>query len=130
MRMTAFALTLGVFAINLQAGSSDSTAWSAKGAAAYLDQRANWWSGWKGAAKDHETFCVSCHTPLPYALARPALRTVLGEQGPSPNELQLLENVRKRVRLWNEVKPLYGGDNAAGSRGTEAVLNAMILVAN
>ena len=40
--------------------------------------RANvWWSSWPTAARDHETSCVSCHTALPYALARPALRDSL-----------------------------------------------------
>ena len=29
--------------------------WSPKAAAAYLDQRAEWWMGWEGAARDHGT---------------------------------------------------------------------------
>src|SRR5580692_12541184 len=48
--------------------------WDPKAAAAYLDQRAAWWMGWQGASRDHQTFCISCHTALPYALSRPALR--------------------------------------------------------
>src|ERR1700751_1613695 len=48
--------------------------WDQKGAAAYLDQRQSWWMNWPKAARDHETFCVSCHTAVPYALSRPALR--------------------------------------------------------
>ena len=130
MRATLFASMLGFFAVNLQAGSGDAPAWNAKGAAAYMDQRAGWWSTWKSAARDHDTFCVSCHTALPYALARPALRSALAEQGPSVNERQLLDNVRKRVKLWAEVKPLYPGDKSTESRGSEAVLNALILVTN
>jgi squalene-hopene/tetraprenyl-beta-curcumene cyclase len=128
MRTTVLALAIGIFAVNLQAGSSDTGVWSAKRAAAYLDQRAGWWSGWKSAARDHDTFCVSCHTALPYALARPALRLVLAEQGPSPNERQLLDNVRKRVKLWQEVQPFYADAKSVESRGTEAILNALILV--
>ena len=107
--------------------------WNPETAAAYLDQREVTWMGWPGSARDHETFCVSCHTGLPYALSRPALRTALAEHGPSVNERKLLENVTKRVRLWNEVEPFYSdgekyhdGKNAQ-SRGTESVLNAMIL---
>ena len=46
----------------------------ARAAAAYLDARAEWWSTWPNAARDRGTFCISCHTTLPYALARPALR--------------------------------------------------------
>src|SRR6266404_1196898 len=60
--------------------------WSPKAAAAYLDQRADWWMGWQGAARDHGTFCVSCHTALPYALARAALRDRPADDAPSGNE--------------------------------------------
>jgi squalene-hopene/tetraprenyl-beta-curcumene cyclase len=87
---------------------------------------------WPRAQRDHETFCVSCHTAVPYALSRSALRTALAEQAPSPNELRLLDSVTKRVRLWNEVEPFYkdadrGPYKSVESRGTESVLNALIL---
>jgi squalene-hopene/tetraprenyl-beta-curcumene cyclase len=109
--------------------------WNPKKAAAYLDQREQWWMAWPVAARDHGTFCVSCHTSLPYALARPALRAALGEQAPSPGEQKLLESVIKRVRLWNEVAPLYtdehsGKNKSNESRGTESVLNALVLVSH
>lgn len=111
--------------------SSTSASWS-KAAAAYLDGRAAWWITWPQSARDHDTFCVSCHTALPYAIGRPALRAALGEQGPSPNERKLLENVTKRVRLWKEVEPFYpdakrGVPKTAESRGTESIMNALIL---
>jgi squalene-hopene/tetraprenyl-beta-curcumene cyclase len=75
---------------------------------------------------------VSCHTAVPYALSRPALRTALAEQDLSPNERRLLDNVTKRVRLWKEVEPFYkdadrGPYKSVESRGTESVLNALIL---
>ncbi len=105
--------------------------WSPKAAAAYLDQRADWWMGWQGAARDHGTFCISCHTALPYALSRPALRERLADAAPSDEERRLLDNVSKRVRLGKEAGPYYGdrdgSDKAIESRGTEAVLNALIL---
>jgi squalene-hopene/tetraprenyl-beta-curcumene cyclase len=108
-----------------------SNSWDPKTAAAYLDYRAGWWSEWTGSARDHGTFCISCHTALPYALSRPALRVALAESGPSVNERKLIENVTKRVRLWKDVGPYYsdqGYDHkTAESRGTEAVLNALIL---
>jgi squalene-hopene/tetraprenyl-beta-curcumene cyclase len=109
--------------------------WDPKAAAAYLDQRAGWWMEWPKAARDHETFCVSCHTALPYALSRPALRQELAEQAPSANERRLLDNVAKRVRLWKEVAPFYsdadrGAYKSVESRGTESVLNALILASN
>ncbi len=109
--------------------------WDQKAAAAYLDQRAGWWMEWPKSARDHETFCVSCHTAVPYALSRPALRKPLAESAPSANERRLLDNVTKRVRLWKEVEPFYkdadrGAYKSVESRGTESVLNALILASN
>jgi len=109
--------------------------WDPKAAAAYLDQREVTWMGWQGAARDHGTFCVSCHTAVPYALARPALRRAVGEDGLSVSEQKLLDNVRKRVQMWNEIGPFYSGEGYDGakpgqSRGTEAVLNALILASH
>jgi squalene-hopene/tetraprenyl-beta-curcumene cyclase len=112
--------------------TADSQPWGVK-AASYLDGRLVWWMGWPAAARDHQTFCISCHTVLPYALARPALRAVLGERAPSPIEQLLLQNVTRRVRLWSQVKPFYsdetrGVPKTAESRGTESILNTLILV--
>jgi squalene-hopene/tetraprenyl-beta-curcumene cyclase len=106
--------------------------WDPKAAAAYLDRRQSWWMAWPRSQRDHETFCVSCHTAVPYALSRSALRTALSEQSPSPNEQRLLDSVTKRVRLWKEVEPFYkdadrGPYKSVESRGTESVLNALIL---
>jgi squalene-hopene/tetraprenyl-beta-curcumene cyclase len=124
-------IALALFSLPLFAAADEAGSWSPKSAAAYLDQRADWWIGWKSSARDHGTFCISCHTALPYALGRPSLRTALSEQAPSSGERQLLDNVTKRVRLWSEVLPFYADKNGdpktAQSRGTEAVLNALIL---
>jgi len=91
-----------------------------------------WWMEWPRAQRDHETFCVSCRTAVAYALSRSALRTALAERAPSPNERRLLDSVTKRVRLWKEVEPFYkdadrGPYKSVESRGTESVLNALIL---
>src|SRR5215469_4011417 len=107
-------------------------AWNAKAAAAYLDQRERWWMSWPEAAREHGTFCVSCHTAVPYALARPVLRKALGEQTPTDDERKLLENTAKRVRLWKQIAPVYndkddGINKSAESRATEAVLLAFVL---
>jgi squalene-hopene/tetraprenyl-beta-curcumene cyclase len=96
--------------------------WNRPAAAAYLDRRAEWWMTWQPAARDHGTFCISCHTTLPYALA--AADTELHRR--------VLENVVERVRLWNETAPYYKNRDAdphkaVESRGTESVLNAVIL---
>jgi len=57
---------------------------------------------------------------------------VLAEQGPSATERKLLDNVTKRVRMWDEVEPFYpdklrGVPKTSESRGTESILNALIL---
>jgi squalene-hopene/tetraprenyl-beta-curcumene cyclase len=106
--------------------------WDQKAAASYLDRRQDWWMEWPRAQRDHQTFCVSCHTAVPYALSRPSLRKALAEKAPSPNERRLLDNVTTRVRLWKEVAPFYtdadrGAYKTVESRGTESVLNALIL---
>jgi squalene-hopene/tetraprenyl-beta-curcumene cyclase len=106
--------------------------WDPKAAAAYLDQREDWWMKWPAAARDQQTFCVSCHTAVPYAISRPALRKLLAEQAPVVDERLLLDNVTKRVRLWKDIGPFYNDKDhglykTEESRGTEAVLNALIL---
>jgi squalene-hopene/tetraprenyl-beta-curcumene cyclase len=128
MRSFTLSCVLLVAALTAMGQIDTVTVWTPKAAAAYLDERAAWWQGWKTAARDHGTFCISCHTALPYALARPALRATLREDGPSVNERALLDNVIKRVKLWDEVEPFYAGDpKTVESRGTESVLNALIL---
>ncbi|MCU1294269.1 MAG: hypothetical protein JWP08_3119 [Bryobacterales bacterium] len=129
------ALATGMFVLlsasRLQA--QDTGSWNREAARTYLDGRMNWWTTWPEAARDHQTFCISCHTVLPYALGRQSLRGELGEKAASPLEDKLVENVTKRVRTWNEVEPFYA-DAKAGvpktveSRGTESILDALILV--
>jgi squalene-hopene/tetraprenyl-beta-curcumene cyclase len=129
LMLTRFAVFLCIGASPCLGGGND---WNAKAAAAYLDGRAEWWMTWPNAARDHGTFCISCHTAAPYALSRPLLRHALGESGESSGEQKLIANVSKRVRLWSEVKPFYpdsekAPNRSAESRATEAVLNALIL---
>jgi squalene-hopene/tetraprenyl-beta-curcumene cyclase len=83
---------------------------------------------WPTSARDHGTFCISCHTVAPYALGRSALRGALAEPSASPNEQKVLANVTKRVRMWKEVKPFYpdqtrGLPKTSESRGTESILD-------
>ena len=114
--------------------SRNLSSWNARAAAGYLDERMEWWLHWPNAARDHDTACVSCHTALPYALARPALHALLAEREPSPQERAMVAHVEKRVRMWREVEPFYpdqtrGLPKSSESRGTEAVLNALVLAA-
>jgi squalene-hopene/tetraprenyl-beta-curcumene cyclase len=125
-------LALGPSAVESQRRPAPPAEWDQAAAADYLDGRQAWWRTWPNAARDHETSCVSCHTALPYALARSALRAPLGETGPTIPEADLLADVSKRVALWNEVDPYYpdqtvGLPKTSESRGTEAILNALIL---
>jgi squalene-hopene/tetraprenyl-beta-curcumene cyclase len=106
--------------------------WNRFTAAQYLDAREQWWMNWPKAQRDHETACVSCHTALPYAMGRAALHTTSEPTPLSPQETQMLRYVTKRVTLWKEVEPFYkteerGPRKSEESRGTEAVLNALIL---
>jgi squalene-hopene/tetraprenyl-beta-curcumene cyclase len=113
--------------------TSSSPVWSPAKAAAYLDTRLTWWSSWPKSAYDHGTFCVSCHTATPFALSRAALRGPLGESAASSNEQKVLDSVTKRVRMWHDIDPFYsdqdrGLPKTSESRGTESILNSLILV--
>jgi squalene-hopene/tetraprenyl-beta-curcumene cyclase len=128
----SLAVATGLLAADRQTPRHRGVDFDARAAARYLDARITWWRGWQNARRDHGTSCVSCHTAVPFALARPALRPVLGETQPSDGERQVIADVVMRVRLWKEVEPFYpdqtvGLPKTSESRGTEAVLNALIL---
>ena len=72
------------------------------------------------------TSCVSCHTVLAYALARPVLRKASGMSNPTPQEARLLDETRHRVDTYGSHEPLYKSKDDQ-SCGTEAVLNLCIL---
>jgi hypothetical protein len=106
--------------------------WNKQAAAKFLDDRETWWQGWPRAQKDHGTVCISCHTVVPYAMARPELRRDLTEPTMPAAEQAMLASVEKRVGDWAAMAPFYsdekyGKGKAAESRATEAVLNAVIL---
>jgi squalene-hopene/tetraprenyl-beta-curcumene cyclase len=100
--------------------------WNAAGAGKYLDERQ---MVWFGSAR-----CISCHTGLPYALARSALRKLVGADRPSDPEAKLLAQVRRRVANWKHLDSKAFGlyydasdELKRQSWGTEAVFNAVIL---
>jgi squalene-hopene/tetraprenyl-beta-curcumene cyclase len=108
--------------------------WDPAAAAKYLDSREVWWQEWPHAQKDHGTVCVSCHTQVPYALARPALRVTLREQKISDPERAMLDSIITRVNLGNEAGTFYtdaehGPGKTEEARNAEAVNNVVILVA-
>ena len=111
---------------------ADAAGWDPKAAAAYLDGRATWWTTWPNAARDRGTYCMSCHTTLPYALARPELRALLNEPAPSVAEDKIVGNLLTRARQWHDVEPWYpdqtrGIPKTSESRAIESVMNALVL---
>src|SRR5262249_5940071 len=127
------ALAVGAaLSIGVSAAPPDAPTWDAKAAAAYLDSRATWWTTWQNAQRDRGTFCISCHTTLPYAMARPALRGPLGEHEPSAAENKILGNLLTRARNYRDMEPFYpdqtrGIPKTSESRAIESVMNALVL---
>src|SRR5688572_2345153 len=122
----------GAIGTSLAAGPSDTSGWDAKAAANYLDARAEWWATWPNAARDQGTYCMSCHTTLPYALARPALRVALGEREVPASEARIFSNLLTRARNWRDVEPWYpdqtrGIPKTSESRAIESVMNALVI---
>ncbi len=132
VRVLLASLAAGMVSWASKIDDNAAVSWSQAKAAQYLDSRETWWQAWPKAQRDHGTICVSCHSVLPYALARPALRQQMGEQDPAGPERTMLNNVLRRVTLWNDVEPFYkdgksGPTKSIESRSTESVLNALIL---
>lgn len=102
--------------------------WSQAAAAAHLDRSARQWLTWPAAAREGGTVCISCHSALPYLLARHALSPPdqnAASSQPAPQQ-RLLASVRRRVQSGTALPPYYPRQ-AVAARGTEAVLNALIL---
>jgi len=112
---------------------ADLDGWDPRAAASYLDSRAASWAAWPNAQRDHGTFCISCHTTLPYAMARPVLRRRLGEAAPGPAERRIFDNLLTRARGYKDMEPFYpdqtrGVPKTSESRAIESVMNALVLV--
>jgi squalene-hopene/tetraprenyl-beta-curcumene cyclase len=108
-----------------------SGSWDPAAAAAYLDARMELWfaKGNKLKTGASETVCVSCHAGLAYALSRPVLRHLMHVAAPSPQEARLIDETTRRVETYGTHQVLYDFNERrqTESRGTEAVLNAVIL---
>jgi hypothetical protein len=72
------------------------------------------------------TACISCHTVVPYLLARPVLRKAMGVHEPAAIEVKLLKQMMQRVETYPQHQPLSDAKHG-GERSTEAVLNALVL---
>lgn len=95
--------------------------WNPGLAAEYLDGREKAWFAW-APARSKGGPCLSCHTGLTYLLARPRLRTVLGQGGPGEYEQGLLDGLRARV---NQEMGL--GARAGQAMGVESIFAALLL---
>jgi hypothetical protein len=102
--------------------------WSPRMAAEYLDARQQAWFAWPAANSSGVT-CVSCHTGVPYLLARPALRHALGESAPTSYETGLLNGMKARAAKTDlkELFPKSKGPHASEALGVEAVFAALFL---
>ncbi len=134
-------VVMGIFALTapVTAGEGENTPdkWNMRTASQYLDGRGTEWFKFDGARRGEgaaSVSCVSCHTLLPYALARPALRRVSGDKVPTEMEAKLLEQVKNRVSNWDRLDAspfalFYDFDEPKKkqSRGTEAIMNALVL---
>jgi squalene-hopene/tetraprenyl-beta-curcumene cyclase len=108
-------------------------AWDRAAAGRYLDQRMDEWFAKAEQLQtgDRRVACVSCHTVIPYALVRPALRRTMKVAAPTPQEQRLFEDTSRRVRTYDAHQLLYDfdEDKKDESESTEAVLYAFILAA-
>jgi squalene-hopene/tetraprenyl-beta-curcumene cyclase len=102
--------------------------WNPSLAAQYLDSRQKAWFAWPPATASGVA-CVSCHTGLPYLLARPALRQALGETSPTLYEAVLLDGVRATI-FKKDAKTFFPdlkGPAADRVFGAQAILSALLL---
>jgi squalene-hopene/tetraprenyl-beta-curcumene cyclase len=123
-------------AVTVEAGDAEDPA-RIRRAISYLDGRQEAWFQFASAERGqgtNKTTCVSCHTGLTYALARPALTGFVAGAGPSTAENRMIAHVGVRVQHWAELdtppfRLMYDSTDRkkAESRGTESVFNALLL---
>lgn len=129
------ALGSALLACSIARAEEPPAGWQPEAAGSYLDGRVREWFEFdrRGEGATLST-CVSCHSVLPYILARPALRKLVGAAMPTEPEKKLLAQTRMRVENWGKLDSDAFGlfyDNSDEKKqqswGTEAVFNAAIL---
>jgi squalene-hopene/tetraprenyl-beta-curcumene cyclase len=126
-----------VHAAPVLGGEKSPEQWNHTSAAQYLDARGENWFKFGNATRGEGTTasqCVSCHSLLPYALARPVLRQVSRDNSPTQWETKILEQTKSRVANWDQLEEVeyqlfydFDEPKKKQSRGTEAVLNVLLL---
>lgn len=111
-----------------QAIPDGQSGWDREAAAQYLDDRINLWfeRATELRTGQGKTSCISCHTVVPYLLARPALRKAMQVAHPTQQEVKLLKEIAQRVETYPDHESMSDAKHG-GERGTEAALNALIL---
>src|SRR5262249_19105027 len=96
-------LVPGLLAIGYSAathgGENNPKEWCPGKAIQFLDRRGEDWFNFAGAHRGQgasATTCVSCHSLLPFALARPVVRRLLHEKEPTKLEAKILEQAKHR----------------------------------
>jgi squalene-hopene/tetraprenyl-beta-curcumene cyclase len=104
------------------------TDWDRPAAAQYLDDRINLWFERASELRtgDGKTTCISCHTVVPYLLARPALRKAMHVNDPTVPEVTLWKEMARRVDTYPDHESMSDAKHG-GEHATEAVLNGLIL---
>jgi squalene-hopene/tetraprenyl-beta-curcumene cyclase len=117
-------MVLRVALVSLLAIVAARAEWNPQLAASFLDGRQAAWFQWP-QANSTSGVCLSCHTGLPYLLARPVLRTFGGEKTPTRFETGLLDDVRKRLLTAGGTANSF----AAAAAPAEPVLSVLVLAA-
>jgi squalene-hopene/tetraprenyl-beta-curcumene cyclase len=128
--MKMFAVLL--LAITPAALADEPPGWDRAAALRHLDERSQAWLDFPGAYRGQgatRTTCLSCHSFVPYLLARSAALDV-----PAGPRAKSLGQIKERVAHWDELDTPawklpydHSADKKRQSRGTEAILNALIL---
>lgn len=139
--LARFVALIGVLlAYSMVRAAGESLGWKPDEAGKYLDEREKAWFAFSSAKRGEgatQTTCISCHSVLGYALARPVLRKCTGVETPTELERKLLDQTEKRVNNWKNLDTTafgllydFSDRKKQESWGTEAVLNTVILAFN
>jgi squalene-hopene/tetraprenyl-beta-curcumene cyclase len=131
---TAALVAMPFGAVFLPSGPAD---WKKEDAGKYLDLRAKAWFEFGSASRGEgptRSSCLCCHTLVPYALSRPALRRTVGDEKRTEFENRLLAQTKMRVENWTNIDTAqyqllydFSDQKKKESWGTESVLAALIL---
>ena len=125
MRVSLSAVLL-LGTVSLSAAVAAEKTWDRVAAARYLDERASLWMERSRSRRKLEQACVSCHTGMPYLLSRASIDGSL-----SAPAREFFADVEARVTGWKDARVWYeasvGAEKPDQSRGTESVLNALVL---